>query len=376
MRRVHVSGYAHLPLRAGSLPLDEAEQVEAVTRIALEEAGLTRSQVGFVCSASSDWVMGRAFSFVQALDGVGAWPPIRESHVEMDGAWALYEAWVRLQHGDIEAAVVYAFGRASFGGVDEAIRLQLDPYTLQPLGIGPFELAALQAAAMVDAGAVTDADLAAVVQSAWTAAQRRPDLLQGGGHAGTPPAAWRAESGAIAVDAVGRALPRPVQPPSAVDVAPLLQAPRRFGPLRAHDQALRADGAAAIVLRIDGPGPRIAGIAHCVDPHQPGLRNPNDCAAARAAAARAGGVAGVHVAELHATFSHEVPLLRRSLGLDDQVVINPSGGAMVGDTPMVTGLMRILEAARAVEAGAGAALAHAAMGPWLQHNLIVRLEAR
>ena len=53
------------------------------------------------------------FSFVMALDAVGAWPPIPESHVEMDGAWALYEAWVRLQHGDIDTALVYAFGKSS-----------------------------------------------------------------------------------------------------------------------------------------------------------------------------------------------------------------------------------------------------------------------
>ena len=31
----------------------------------------------------------------------------------MDGAFALYEAWVRLQHGDIDTALVYAFGQAS-----------------------------------------------------------------------------------------------------------------------------------------------------------------------------------------------------------------------------------------------------------------------
>ena len=39
---------------------------------------------------------------------VGVWPPIQESHVEMDGAWALYEAWVKLQLGEIDTALVYA----------------------------------------------------------------------------------------------------------------------------------------------------------------------------------------------------------------------------------------------------------------------------
>ena len=33
----------------------------------------------------------------------------------MDGAWALYEAWVLLQEGEIDAALVYCFGRSSLG---------------------------------------------------------------------------------------------------------------------------------------------------------------------------------------------------------------------------------------------------------------------
>ena len=41
-----------------------------------------------------------------AVDAIGAFPPIAESHVEMDGAWALFEAWHRLMHGDIETAFV------------------------------------------------------------------------------------------------------------------------------------------------------------------------------------------------------------------------------------------------------------------------------
>ena len=46
--------------------------------------------------ARCDYLAGSARSrSSRRLDAVGAWPPIAESHVEMDGAWALYEAWVR-----------------------------------------------------------------------------------------------------------------------------------------------------------------------------------------------------------------------------------------------------------------------------------------
>src|SRR4029077_3105983 len=63
---------------------------------ALDHTALTRADVGFACAGSCDYVAGQAFSFVQNTDAIGAWPPKRDSHVEMDGGWALYEAWGRL----------------------------------------------------------------------------------------------------------------------------------------------------------------------------------------------------------------------------------------------------------------------------------------
>ena len=53
-----------------------------------DEVGLDQTEIGFTCSGSSDFLAGQAFSFVMTLDAVGAVPPISESHVEMDGAWA------------------------------------------------------------------------------------------------------------------------------------------------------------------------------------------------------------------------------------------------------------------------------------------------
>ena len=81
----------------------EAQLLNEVISGATENAGITRADVDFTCAGSCDYVAGQAFSFVQNIDAVGAWPPKRDSHVEMDGAWALYEAWLRLQIGDIES---------------------------------------------------------------------------------------------------------------------------------------------------------------------------------------------------------------------------------------------------------------------------------
>src|SRR4051812_4146927 len=98
--------------------------------------GLTKSDIGFWCSGSSDYLAGRAFSFVSAVDAIGAFPPITESHVEMDGAWALYEAWVKILTGEVDTALVYGFGKSSAGVLRRILALQLDPYLVAPLGAG------------------------------------------------------------------------------------------------------------------------------------------------------------------------------------------------------------------------------------------------
>ena len=126
------------------------------------KAGLTPQEIGFTCSGSTDYLSGQAFSFVSTLDGVGPWPPIQESHVEMDGAWALYEAWVKLQLGEIDTALVYCYGKSSPGPLHEVLSRQLDPYSVGPLWPDAISLAALQARALLDAGKATEADFAEV----------------------------------------------------------------------------------------------------------------------------------------------------------------------------------------------------------------------
>ena len=87
---------------------------------------------------------------MQGLDGVGAWPPVKESHVEMDAAWALYEAWVAIQTGDVDSAIIYGFGKASLGDLHEVWTLQTDPYTVAPLWPSMVDIAALQADAYLE----------------------------------------------------------------------------------------------------------------------------------------------------------------------------------------------------------------------------------
>ena len=91
----------------------EVEFMVPLMNQAKDAVGLTQQDMGFTCSGSSDFLAGQAFSFVMTIDGTGPVPPISESHVEQDGAWALYEAWVKLQCGDIDTAFVYSYGKSS-----------------------------------------------------------------------------------------------------------------------------------------------------------------------------------------------------------------------------------------------------------------------
>jgi acetyl-CoA acetyltransferase len=310
---------------------------------------MTIDDIGFTCSGSTDYLAGMAFSFVSTLDAVGPWPPIQESHVEMDGAWALYEAWVKLQLGEIDTALVYAYAKSSPGDLPMVLTRQLDPITMGPLWPDAISLAALQARALLDSGKATEADFAEV------AARSRRSAL------GNPNAqlAWD----------------RPA--------ADVLAEDYLVAPLRRSDCPPITDAAAAIVLaagdvardKVERPA-WIRGIDHRVEPIHLGLRDLTVSESTRIAAAKAGVADGpIDVAELHAPFSHQELILREALGLGDGTTINPSGGALSANPMMTAGLVRIGEVATRIAAGeADRGVAHATSGPCLQQNLVCVLE--
>jgi acetyl-CoA acetyltransferase len=120
----------------------------------------------------------------------------------------------------------------------------------------------------------------------------------------------------------------------------------------------------------------ITGFDHRIETHSIGARD----LAASPSTAKAADVAGVadgpiDVAELHAPYAHQEIILKEALGLGDDVVINPSGGALAANALMVAGLIRIGEAAEQIRTGrARRAVAHATSGPCLQQNLVCVME--
>lgn len=350
---VAVVGFAEAAsARHGRVTTNGVELLVPVFQEVLGATGLSKGDIGFWCSGSSDYLAGRAFSFVSAVDAIGAFPPIMESHVEMDAAWALYEAYLKLLTGEAQTALAYGFGKSSAGVLRRVLALQLDPYLVAPLWPDPVSIAALQARLGLESGRWSEKEMAEV------AVRSRAAALD------NPAAQLRGE----------------------VTVEELLEAEYLADPLRAHDCAPISDGASAVILAAGDrarelvPRPAwITGFAHQVDSPSLGVRDLTTAPSATGAAAAAGLGNGPtpEVAELHAPFTHQEILLRQALGLGDSVRVNPSGGVLAGNPLFAAGLSRIGWAARHVMAGrADRAVGHATSGPALQQNLVVVLEGQ
>ena len=112
MRDVAVVGFAQRQMEEFDGSPTCVELLVPLFAECYEQTGWTRHDIGFWCSGSSDYLAGRSFSFVSAVDAIGTLPPVNESHVEMDAAWALYEAWIKIQTGEVDTALVYGFGKS------------------------------------------------------------------------------------------------------------------------------------------------------------------------------------------------------------------------------------------------------------------------
>jgi acetyl-CoA acetyltransferase len=348
VRDVAIVSSAQIQERAIS-DRSEVEFITPVMNEAKDAVGLTQDDIGFTCSGSSDFLAGQGFSFVMTIDGVGPVPPISESHVEMDGAFALYEAWVKIQTGAADTALVYGYGKSSPGSLRDVLATQLDPYYQAPLWPDAFAIGALQARMMLDAGTVTETRMAEIAAASQAAAVNNPLAVR----SGTP------------------------------TVDELLSAEMLADPLRGHDVPAGADGGVVVVLAaedrardlVERPA-WIRGIDHRIDSHQIGARNLTESPSLALAASKAGaGSDKIDVAETHGAFTFQQALIESTLGLTDATTVNPGGGPLAGNVMMGAGLQRIADAATAVSNGtADRALAHATSGPAMQQNLVCVLE--
>jgi acetyl-CoA acetyltransferase len=277
-------------------------------------------------------------------------PPINESHVEMDAAWALYEAYIKVLTGQVDTALVYGFGKSSAGTLRRVLSLQTDPYTVAPLWPDSVSMAGLQARFGLDAGKWTAEQMAQVALDTFAVAERTDSE----------------------------------KPAKSIDE--LLARPFFADPLRRHDIAPITDGASAIVLAAADKARElrknpawITGIEHRIETPVLGARDltTSPSTEASAKAATGGDTGSIEVAEIYAPFTHQQLILTEAIGLPSSTKVNPSGGALAANPMFSAGLERIGFAAQHIfDGSAGRVLAHATSGPVLQQNLVAVLEGK
>ena len=348
-RDIAVVGFAHAPhVRRTDGTTNGVEMLMPCFAELYSDLGIAQRDIGFWCSGSSDYLAGRAFSFLSAIDSIGAVPPINESHVEMDAAWAAYEAYIKLLTGEVDTALVYGFGKSSAGILRRVLALQTDPYTVAPLWPDSVSIAGLQARLGLDAGKWTAEQMAQVALDSLAAAQRTDS-----------------------------------EPP-AKSIDELLARPFFADPLRRHDIAPITDGASAIVLAAGDKARElrerpawITGFEHRIETPVLGARDltTSPSTAASAQAATGGDVGSIEVAEIYAPFTHQHLILTEAIGLPSASTVNPSGGTLAANPMFSAGLERIGFAAQHIWNGsAQRVLAHATSGPALQQNLVAVME--
>jgi acetyl-CoA acetyltransferase len=360
LRNVAVVGFAQLPVVARDEHRMSTEMLYPVVREALAHVGVDRDAIDYQVSASADYMDGRPFGFVAALDVMGSWPPRQDLHLEMDGSFATYYAWMKIQTGEVDSAIVCGHGKTSEGEPERVLNLQLDPYYQAPLGLTPTATAALQASAYRARTGATDADFAAIAARNRAAGARNPSN----------------------------------QLREAVTAEALQQTPWVVEPLRHGYLAPVGESATCLVLAADGKAEALCdrpvwihGVDHRTELQSIGGRDISRSAGAALAAEKALAMAGMGSArdadlvELLAANPAEELIVCEALGLDPRAskpVINPSGGALCGNPVMSTGLIRLGEifhqlSGRAGERavpGARRAIAHGAQGHCLQQNIV------
>lgn len=360
LRNVAVVGFAQLPIVARDEHRIANEMIYPAVRQALAECGVERDAIEYQIAGSTDYMDGRPFGFVTALDAMGAWPPRQDLHLEMDAAFCAYYAWLRMQSGDCDTALVVGHGKTSEGDPNRVLNLQLDPYYQAPVGLDPVSTAALQASAYMTRTRATDRDLAAVAARNRTAGARNPAN----------------------------------QMRTAATAEELAHTPWAVEPLRAGYLPPIGETATCMILAAEGKAEKmcdrpvwIHGVDHRAEMQSLGGRDLSRSASAALAAQKAFAMAAlkdaseVDVVELFAVTPVEELILCEALGLNlkaSRPAINPSGGVLCGNPIMSAGIIRMGEVFRQLSgradgravAGARRGIAHATQGHCLQQNII------
>ncbi len=347
------------------------ENIVQETNLKFEDQTTDGYAIDKIVSCSDDFWDGQAISDMLIHPELGAFS-MDQSKVADDGIQAVYYAFLSVLAGK-QIVLVVSHCKESQAPKSPVENAVFDPIYLRPLGLNFTAAAALQANRYMAQYGVTPEQCAEVVVKSYRNAQNNP---------------YAQNSADLTVEEV-------------------LNSRMLVSPIRALDcRAHPSDGACALILASEEMASKltdkpiwIEGVGNCYDAHYLGERELADCDALTTAAKRAYSMAKVtdphreiDVAEISTEYSYQELLWAEGLGFcergvgskfiqqDGGLPINPSGGVLPGNPPMVAGMARVAEAfwqlrgeagARQVS-GARTALAHGLTGPCGQsHGVLI-----
>ncbi|MFX1254270.1 MAG: thiolase family protein [Promethearchaeota archaeon] len=354
------------------------EMIFNAVRGALDSVDLKRKDVTSVVSATNDYYDGRTISNCFTVEAGGAYMK-DETKVEMDGAYAVYYGLLRALSGHHKLIVVWGGSMPSCYPYSSTTLLSTDPTFERPLGlINEGTSGAFQMRAYMEKFGVAPEEIAKV--------------------------AVKNHKNAVNNEL---ALPESQIPNITTDI--VLNSEMISSPVTELMYAQPCDSVACILLapeqqalKIRDDPVWIKGVGYSQETYYLGDRDLTRSRSMENAANMALKMAGIKdpkkdidVAELFEHFAHEELILTEAIGfcekgqgsslsteINGEIPINPSGGAISGNAPCATGIIRLIEAAKQINGeakghqvkDARCAVASGQIGFCAQNNIFYVLE--
>ncbi len=377
MEKVGIVGYYQVKLDSDA-NYGRYEMIFEAVRGALDKANLKKKDVTTVISCTNDYYDGRTISNCFTVE-VGGGYLADESKVEMDGAHAVLYGMMRILSGNHKLAMIWGGSMPSCYPY-HAVRLyETDPTWERPTAyINDITSSGFQMRAYMEKFGVPVERIAEVaVKNRKNASKNTLSLKES-------------------------------QNPY-ITVSEVLESELYSDPVRELMVAPPCDGVAALLLaperhalKITDKPVWITGVGFTQETYYLGERDlsvSNSMALAGKMAFNTAGIKDprgeIDVAEIFEAYAHEELILSEALGfaengkgselntkVDGELPINPSGGAIGGNPPCATGLIRIIEATKQLTGEANGyqvnnakkAIATGQIGMCAQNNIVFVLE--
>jgi len=379
--RVAIVGYCQSRIEPEQRGQHITDLVWEVTSGLLGRLKMEIAEVDNIVSCSQDFLDGRTISNRTIPEAEGAFLK-SEAKVAGDGAQAVFYGMMRILSGKYRTCLVVAHAKMSEGSQNVIANAMFDPFFSQALGFDEINAGALQARRFLHRRGIGEEEMAEAAARALTRAAKNDLVFRG----------------------------------RKTSKAQVLKSKLLASPLHELEVFTPCDGACALMLASERVAKKwtsapvwIKGAGVSMDSYFLGDRDLAEARALTEAAQKAYKMAGIKdpaqeldLVELSDYFSFQRLQYPEALGLcpvgkgaelmnsgkndqDGELPLNPSGGVLGGNPLCVSGLTRVIEAAKQIRGEAGkyqarrkvnTALAQGSYGPCGQNQTVMILSAQ